>query len=334
MQDDTANSLRQEERVKLGVVIINYRTPDLTINCLQSLGAELIAVEGRVVVVDNASEDGSAEKIGDWLATSSIAGRAKLICSKINTGFSGGNNIGMAAVDAEFFLLLNSDTLLRDGALADLLAAAHRHPGAGAIAPRLEDPDGTGQHSAFRFMNPFGELLESSSSRLIAKLLGQFGTSLPASDTPLVCDWASFACILLRREAIEAAGPMDDGFFMYFEDADYCRQLARAGYQTVYDPTARVVHLRGGSSPVKKAMAQGGRPPAYFYASRTRYYRKVYGPFGLYIANFMWLLGRAIARLRPVFGKPLRPACENQAADIWTNWCDPLGDSKAPEDTA
>ena len=331
MQDKTETDNNRQERVRLGVVIINYRTPDLTIGCLRSLAEELGAVDGRVVVVDNASGDGSAEKIGDWLASSSIAERAKLICSRTNSGFSGGNNLGLASLNADFYLLLNSDTLLREGALAGLLEAAARHPGAGAIAPRLEDIDGTAQQSCFRYASPWSELLESASLRPVSHLLGRFEVALPVSDTPITCDWASFACILLRREAADAAGPMDDGFFMYFEDADYCRRLAKAGYSTIYDPSAWVVHLRGGSSPVKAAMARGGRPPAYYFASRTRYFRKLYGPLGPFTANVMWLIGRGLARLRPLMGKALRPACENQASDIWMNWLDPMGDNKAPD---
>jgi len=287
-------------------------------------------VDGRVAVIDNYSGDGSADKIEAWLDASSIAGRARLIRSKTNSGFSGGNNIGMAALDADFYLLLNSDTLVRPGALGGLLAAAVSRPDAGAIGPRLEDEDGTAQQSCFRFISPLSELLGSASSRPLSRLLGRFEVALPVSDAPIECDWASFACILLRRAAVDAAGPMDEGFFMYFEDAEYCRRFAKAGYATLYDPSARVVHLRGGSSPVKAAMARGGRPPAYYYASRTRYFRKSYGPAGPVAANLMWLFGRMIARLRPLTGKPLRPACKNQASDIWTNWLDPLGDNKAP----
>ncbi len=310
-------------------MIINYCTPELTLASLASLAGELEAVNGRVAVVDNHSGDGSADKIEAWLAASSIADRANLIRSKTNTGFSGGNNLGLAALDADFYLLLNSDTLLRAGALGGLLAAAARHPQAGAIAPRLEDEDGTAQQSCFQFISPMSELLESASSRHLSRLLGRFAVALPVSDTPMECDWASFACILLRRAAVDAAGPMDEGFFMYFEDADYCNSIAKAGYPTVYDPAARVVHLRGGSSPVKAAMARGARPPAYYYASRTRYFRKLYGPLGPLTANLMWLIGRLIARIRPLIGKPLRRACKNQARDIWTNGLNPLGENKA-----
>jgi GT2 family glycosyltransferase len=330
VQEQTVTQTPQPPRARLGIVIINYRTPELTIDCLASLAGELETVDGRVVVVDNCSGDGSADKIEAWLNASPIAGRAHLIRSKINSGFSGGNNIGMAALDAQFYLLLNSDTLVRSGALGGLLAAAERRPDAGAIAPRLEDEDGTAQQSCFRFISPLSELLESSSSRPLSRLLGRFEVALPVSDAPMECDWASFACILLRREAVDAAGPMDEGFFMYFEDAEYCRRFAKAGYATLYDPSARVVHLRGGSSPVKAAMARGNRPPAYYYASRTRYFRNSYGPAGPVAANLLWLFGRVIARARPLTGKPLRRACKNQARDIWTNWRDPLGDNKAP----
>lgn len=331
VQNKSAMKEERDNRVRLGVVIINYRTPNLTIDCLGSLAGDLEQVDGEVVVVDNCSGDGSAEKIEQWISTSSIAKRTRLLRSQSNSGFSGGNNQGVAALNADFYLLLNSDTRIRGGALSALLASAAQHPQAGAIGPRLEDEDATIQQSAFRFISPMSEFLGAASSRPVSRLLKHFEVALPVGDAPVTCDWVSFACILLRREAVEAAGLMDDGYFMYFEDADYCNALLRAGWRTFYDPVPRVIHLRGGSSPVKLAIARRARPPAYYYAARMRYFRKKFGPLGPAAANFAWYAGRAIAWLRPLGGKPVPPACKNQAIDIWTNWRAPLSDRKAPE---
>lgn len=319
-------------RAALGIVIINYRTPALVEDCLASLGPQLDAVDARVVVVDNCSGDGSAERIAEFLRTGPLwKGRVALLRSPTNSGFSGGNNFGMAALDAEFILLLNSDTLARPHALASLLEAAKRHPEAGAIGPRLEDEDGTPQVSAFRFQSPLSEFLSAAETGPLDKLFRFAVVPLAVSETAQGCDWVSFACILLRRAAIDAAGPMDEGYFMYFEDADYCRAMRRAGWKTVYDPSARIVHLRGGSSPVKSAMKARKRPPAYYYAARTRYFRKWYGPFGHVAANVLWLAGRAVARLRALAGKPAPTLCESQGRDQWMNWRAPLGDRRAPE---
>jgi GT2 family glycosyltransferase len=315
-----------------GIVIINFRTPDLVRNCLAALGPELETNDARIVVVDNCSADGSADKIADFLMTGELwKARIALIRSPRNAGFSGGNNTGIAALDAAHYLLLNSDTLVRPGALKALLAASSREKDAGIIAPRLEDEDGTPQISCFRFHSPLSEFLNAAQTAPLDKLFGGAVVPMAVSDAPADCDWASFACVSLKRAALEDAGPMDDGYFMYFEDADYCRALKKHGWRIVYEPAARVIHLRGGSSPVKSTMQAKKRPPAYYYAARTRFFRKAYGPFGLYAANLLWLCGRCVARARSLFGKPAALLCEHQGKDQWTNWRDPLGDRRAPE---
>ncbi len=315
----------------VGIVIINFRTPELVKNCLAALGPELEEADARVAVVDNFSNDGSADRIAEFLMTGDLwKSRVFLVRSPNNSGFSGGNNIGTRALDAGHYLLLNSDTIVRPGALRALLAASAREKGAGIVAPRLEDEDETPQVSAFRFMSPMSEFLSAAQTGPLDRALRAFAVPMKISDQPADCDWASFACVLLKRAAIDDTGAMDDGYFMYFEDADYCRALKRKGWRVVYDPSARVVHLRGGSSPVKAAIQAKKRPPAYYYAARTRYFRKSYGPLGPYIANVMWLLGRGVARARALFGRPAPALCDNQDKDQWMNWRDPLGDRRAP----
>lgn len=309
---------------RLGIVIINYRTPELVKQCLKSMMDQLEAADACVAIVDNASGDGSVEDLTAWLQALEGRQRLQLIASPENTGFSGGNNIGLNALQADFYLLLNSDTVLRPGALQNILEAMEAHPNAGVVAPRLEDMDSTAQVSAFRFHTPASELIAAAGTGIVTRALKAFEVPIGVSDEPMAADWVSFACVLIRKEAIAAAGLMDEGFFMYFEDADYCRTIKRAGYDVIYDPSARVVHLRGGSSSVKERMAQRKRPPAYYYASRTRYFRKNFGPIGLFLANVMWLAGRGIAHIRLLAGKAPPPICEAQGRDNWMNWRTPL----------
>lgn len=321
----------ETERCRLGVVIINYRTPDLVKQCVLSVIDDVTALDGRIVIVDNASGDGSVETLTAWLQTLDAAGRVRLIASAENTGFSGGNNIGLRALNADFYLLLNSDTLARAGALKTMAATMAARPEIGALGPRLEDPDGTGQISAFRFHSPISELISGAATGPVTRLLNAFDVPLDLSQEALSADWVSFACVMIRREAIDAVGAMDDGYFMYFEDADYCHALKKAGFAVICDPSARVVHLRGGSSPVKSRMAQKKRPPAYYYASRSRFFRKCFGPLGLFLANGMWYVGRGISYLRLAAGKTPPSICEAQARDIWMNWRSPLrGPSHGP----
>ncbi len=330
----TSRPADRGERVKcaLGIVVINFRTPDLIRDCLTALAGDLAALDAHVVVVDNFSNDGSADEIEQWLGDGAAwKARAQLIRSKTNSGFSGGNNQGIGALDAEFYLLINSDAMVRPGALKALIAAAAREPGAGIIAPRLEDEDGTPQISCFRFHSPLSEFLSAAQTGPLDALFCFAVVPMPVAGAPIDCQWASFACVLIRREAIDDAGPMDEGYFMYFEDADYCRAVRLAGWRIVYEPAARVVHLRGGTAPVKALMKAKKRPPAYYYAARTRYFRKTYGSFGPAAANLMWLAGRAVARLRAFTGKPAPALCEHQGKDQWINWRDPLGNRRAPE---
>ena len=123
---------------------------------------------------------------------------------------------------------------------------------------------------------------------------------------------------------------MDEGFFLYSEDVDYCWQVRRAGWAIAHEPAARVVHHRGGSGPAK-AMAQArSRVPAYVYASRTRLFYRLYGWLGLLAGNLLWTLGAMILQARRlVDGTDARPAAR-EWRDIWINFLDPLGDSRQP----
>jgi GT2 family glycosyltransferase len=149
-------------------------------------------------------------------------------------------------------------------------------------------------------------------------------TAKPIPEHPEDTDWVSFAAVMIRRETIERVGPLDEGFFMYFEDADYCRRARRAGWRVRFCPDARVVHLRGGSSRVKSLSAARRRLPAYYSASRARYYAKYYARSGLWLGNALWAAGRLISLAREIVeGRPSH-ACEREGRDIWTHWKDPL----------
>ena len=214
----------------IAISIINYRTADMTIAALTSVRAALGDRPARVVVVDNASGDGSADTIADWI-TSTADPRLQLVRSDFNSGFSGGHNQGMAAApDADFYLILNSDAALRPGFFAALLEAAAAHPEAGLLAPQLEWEDGTPQISCFRFASPRSELERSAMSGPVTRLFKRYVTSLDMPVNPTEIEWMSFACILLRGGMVRQIGPMDEGYFLYFEDAEYSLRARRAGW--------------------------------------------------------------------------------------------------------
>lgn len=282
------------------------------------------------MIVDNASGDGSADQIEAWI-TARGDDRVKLVRSATNSGFSGGHNQGMAAApEADAYLILNSDALLRPGFFEAMEAALAANPKAGLIASRLEWDDGTPQQSCFRFASPWSELIAGAGSGPVTRLLKSHVVALDLPPDPDQIEWASFASIVVRADVVRQIGPMDEGYFLYFEDAEYALRARRAGWGVVYAPEARTVHFRGGSGPVKKMQAAKKRMPEYFWRSRTRFMRQAHGPMGPVLANLAWLLGRTIAQTRRLMGQSVPSVNEKAARDIWIGVRDPLRPTKAP----
>lgn len=304
---------------ELVVSIINYRTADLTIACVASVLEDFEASglqDAHVVVIDNASGDGSEAVIADWLAARPGV-PVTLVRSATNSGFSGGHNQGMAARAARFYLVLNSDALLRPGFCRTILDAAEARPEVGLFAPQLEYEDGTVQTSCFRFHSPASELIRGAATGPVTKLLKRWDVPLAPPPPADQIEWASFACILLRGAMVEDIGPMDEGYFLYFEDSEYCLRARRAGWGIAHVPQARAVHFRGGSGPVKAMATARRRLPRYYYESRARFFRQAHGRGGPLRANLMWFLGRGIATTRRLFGKPSARAVESETSDVW-----------------
>ena len=302
---------------KIIVSIINYRTYELTINCVSSVLDAMDQHDVHTVVVDNDSNDGSAEKIDDWIQTKGLTDRVSLVQSKTNSGFSGGHNQGIQYAEAEFYLILNSDALLRHGFFDAILSAADQDKGAGFIAPRLEDEDGTPQVSCFRFHSPIGEFVRAAHTGFITRVLKRWDIPLGIDPKPANIEWASFACILVRQDVVDSIGLMDDDYFLYYEDEDYCFSARQNGWAVGFAPEARAVHFRGGSGPVKALEKQQKRRPKYYYESRARFFRKAYGRHGFIIGNCLWWLGRAIANGRRLIGKDVPTIIEREGKDIW-----------------
>ena len=308
----------------VNIVIINYRTPKLLIDCLTSLQQDMKSEQTKITVVDNCSGDNSVAEIERAIEKNQWNKSVTLIESSVNGGFSAGNNLGIKAQKADAYLLLNSDTIVRSGAITSLVKAMEANPKAGLVSPRLEWPNGEPQISCFRYHSPLSELIDAAGSGPITKLFQKFDVPVSVSNKPINPQWTSFACILIRHEVVEQIGLMDEGYFMYFDDVDYCRRATNAGWQILHCPQAKVVHLRGGSNSVKADMAARKRPKSYLYASRTRYFTKFYGSMGLWFANLFWLTGRCISLLRELIKNKEPHLCEYQAIDIWRNWRNPM----------
>lgn len=300
-------------RKRLSVIVLNYRTPALVTDCLATLETEIDPSRDEVVIVDNASPDESADRIAQAIRDRGWSSWARLVRSPVNGGFAAGNNVGIRNTNASVRILLNSDTLVRPDAIGTLMNRLETDPKIAILGPRLEWPDGEPQISTFRFRTPFTELIAAGSLGWLGRRFPRHVVAIELNDLSTSPDWASFACIAIRDEVFQRVGMLDERYFMYFEDMDYCRRAAREGFRVGYEPKARVVHLRGGTSEVKKNTASRKRRPAYFYGARSRYFTSWYGRHGWLLANLCWMLGWILAIVR---GKS--KAVSREWLDIWS----------------
>ena len=297
--------------MRVSIVIVNYCSAPLTLACLESLAAERAdGADFDVVVVENDSPDNSYRALSDGLAAQPWSGWVSLEKTRKNGGFSYGVNTGVRAGLAkehqpDAFLLLNPDTYLRPGALDVLTHALLADPEVGIVGSRLEDPDGTQQHSRFRFPNIGNQFADGLRVGVVHKLLGDLATCPPLVEEAHDVDWLAGASMLIRREVFERVGLFDEDFFLYFEELDFTRRAAGIGLRTRYIPDSRVVHLVGQSTGVTARHVRPGRTPAYWFESRNRYFRKHHSPAYKLAADAAFMLGRSIHHcLRILRGRP------------------------------
>lgn len=304
--------LRQKAAVgaAVSVVLVNYCTRDLTLACLRSLASEIAVHPGsEVIVVDNNSPDGSGEDIAAAITANGWEGWARLLAMPRNGGFSYGNNgaireLMARATPPTYIWLLNTDTIVRPGALGALIDFLEAHPDVGAAGSRLEHQDGTRQCSAFRFHSIAGELDSSLRLGIVARLLKRWNVAPPLTDEPSRYDWLSGASMLIRMQVFRDVGLMDEGYFLYYEETDFCRRAARAGWSHWYVPQSRVVHLVGQSTGVTDATKQRSRRAGYWFQSRRRYFIKHHGVLYAALADAALAAGTALSMLiDPIRGR-------------------------------
>lgn len=284
------------------IVIVNYKTADLTIDCLKSLVPEIprLGTAVRVVVVDNASPDDSVVKLKEAVEREDWASWCTISPAPGNHGFSAGNNVAIEPYKndlPEYVLLLNPDTVVREGAIGTLMEFARTNPKAGIIGSRLEHPDGTPQVSAFNFPSVASELELATRLGFVSRLLSKWMLAPPVRDEPHRCDWLAGACMLIRREVLQQVGLLDPGYFMYYEEVDFCLRATRAGWECWYVPQAHVVHLVGQASGVTDTKRPPRRLPEYWFVSRQRYFQKNHGIIYACMADAAWTAGHLVHRV-------------------------------------
>jgi GT2 family glycosyltransferase len=288
----------------LCVVIVNYRTPGLTIDCLQSLRPEIQTLPPtKVVVVDNNSGDNSVSLIQNAIVSNNWQEWTSVIASPVNGGFSYGNNLvirSMIESDSlpQYTLLLNPDTVVRESALKTLIEFMEKNPQVGIAGSQLEDPDGTPQRSAFRFRTIFSELDSGLRLGLISRMLAQWLVAPPVPDNNCPTDWVAGASMIIRREVFKAVGLLDEGYFMYCEEMDFCLQAKKVGWSCWYVPKSRVVHFVGQSSGIDQQDQKPKRRPKYWFDSRRRYFLKNHGWFYTALTDLVWILSFSLWKIR------------------------------------
>jgi N-acetylglucosaminyl-diphospho-decaprenol L-rhamnosyltransferase len=294
--------------MKLLVVIPNYRVAQLTIDCLHSIAEEIDRVPScHVAVCENGSGDDSAQQIRSAITDHGWDAWCSLTVLDTNLGFTGGNNviIGPALQSADppdYILLLNADTVVRPNAFRVLVDFMDKYPDVGIAGSRLEDPDGLAQRSAFRFPSPLSEFESNIKLGLVSYALARWAVAPEVSHQASKTDWVAGASMIVRREVFRDVGLLDEGYFTYFEDVDFCFNARKAGWLTWYVPESRIVHLVGQSSGV--TVKKPKRQPVYAFEARRRYFLKNHGPLKAALADIGRIVGLSLWRLRTFFGKP------------------------------
>jgi hypothetical protein len=244
----------------LSVIVVSWNVRELLRACLRALPAATEGITAEMIVVDNASNDGSADMVAQEFP------EAVLLRNDANLGFARANNRGMDAARGRYFVLLNSDTVAPPRSLAEMVVFMDAHPRAGAASPRLLRPDGAPQPYAFGNDPTPLYLLRRAFAHKAGSYLHDWGI-----DEPVEVEWVSGACLVARREAVEQIGGLDERIFMYFEDNDWCRRMRLAGWQVWYNPRAEITHFGGAS------LNQNPRARAAYYESLAFFYGKHYG---------------------------------------------------------
>ena len=274
--------------MKLLVVILCYRVPELTIDCLRSLSSEVGSVPGtRVVVCENGSGGDAVEQIQRAIDENGWGDWASLVPVYPNRGFCAGNNLVIRQVldsgeTPEYIHLLNADTIVKPNVLKSLVDFLDQHPKAGIAGSHQVDAQGVPNISLFRFVNIGTEVNRGGGLGWLSNWNPSWSVVPPAPLEAARADWVPGTSMLLRRSMLDEIGLLDEGLYTYFDDLDICWRAHQAGWETWYVPESQLIHLVGQSTGVTTPSNKAKRKPAYWFQARRRFFLKSYG--GLYTA--------------------------------------------------
>ena len=310
-----------ETRATAGVVVVSYKSAALTVDCLRSIAVERLtsALDIRCVVIDNASGDEPVVAAaiadhgwGDW---------ARVVVAPRNGGFAYGNNLGLKELErdgrVDFVHLLNPDTVLRPGAIDALVGFLQAHPRAGITGGVFENGDGSEWAIAFRFPSLLGEIEQGVRLGLVSRVLSGACVPMNMGASAAPADWVSGASMMIRREVFDRIGGLDETFFLYFEETEFCHRAKRAGFEVWYVPASRVVHIAGQSTKVTERNVGPKRLPSYWFDSRRLYFTLTHGRAYAAWADATAIAAGALGLLKSALLGRLRSHVPHFLRDLW-----------------
>ena len=265
----------------LSIIIVSWNVADLLRDCLRSIDAGRGELDLEVIVVDSASTDDSVAMVKrefPWV---------NLMACDENVGFPRGNNLGLEQANGRYILLLNPDTVVLDDALSKMMTTMQENPEVGVLGCQLLNSDGTVQSSRRRFPTITTAFFESTWLETVAPknvLERYYAQDLP-DDAVNDVDWVMGACMLVPHPVVDTVGGMDEAYFMYSEELDWCRRIKDSGWRVVYYPEAKIIHYVGQSSD-QAVVARH----INFQQAKLRYFRKYNGRFTALVLRLFLLL--------------------------------------------
>ena len=288
--------------MQLLTVILNWRTPDMTLQSAEAALRALEGIDGALVIVDNDSGDGSYERLFTEVQTrgwDTGPQAVRVLQSGRNGGFGAGNNFGIRAgmpdgSKPDFVYILNSDAFPEPQAIAALLVHLQLHPATGFAGSFIHGADAVPHRTAFRFPSIAAEFEAQIRFGPVSHLLQNSIVAQPIPQATCRVDWLAGASLMMRQSVLDQIGLFDETFFLYFEETDLCRRAARAGWPTDYVLESRVVHI--GS--VSTGMKEWPRIPQFWLDSRLHYFVKNHGPAYACAATLSHIAGGLLWRAR------------------------------------
>jgi N-acetylglucosaminyl-diphospho-decaprenol L-rhamnosyltransferase len=298
--------------VDVAVVIVTYKSAGLAIDCLASIESERRLSQNlniQVVVVDNAS--GDLPQIRQAIDRNAWSWVTPLL-APINGGFAYGNNLGIRNAcetgRPNYVYLLNPDTQVRRGAIATLVEFLESHPQVGIAGSSFETESGADWPFAFRFPTMLSEIEDGVELGLVSRCLSRWSVARSMNPIAQPSDWISGASMMIRPAVFAAIGCLDENFFLYFEETEFCHRARQAGFATWYVPKSRVMHLIGKSTSVNENTRFRQRLPGYWFDSRMRYYAITRGLGNAALIDAVTIAASLVGLLkRKLLGRPSTP---------------------------